>query len=119
MILFFVGFQNVGENKAEKNKEISLKDKSTIKSFEVDTLNKFQFRTKKGDVIKISYQNDTIRILFNDKASLINIPYTAPIENVVPCNCLAIKKKIYLFIKIIFFIGTQFCYCQSMILTEE
>jgi hypothetical protein len=93
--MFFGCYQNKNESKIDTNKEVSAVNSVTANynSVEKDTLNKFQFLTKKGDTIKVSYLKDTLRITFNNEYARINIPYSAPVESIIPCNCLAIKKK--------------------------
>jgi hypothetical protein len=92
--MLFGCFQNTDENNNSNNtKTISVVDSLSDKGFVTDTLNRFQFTTKKGDTVKVSFHKDTLYVKFNNKDSQITIPFSAPIDNIIPCNCLAVKKR--------------------------
>ncbi len=55
--------------------------------------NKLNFRTAKGDSIRILYLEPEIKIFFGDKRSPFLIPYSAPDSVTLPCTCLAVKLK--------------------------
>lgn len=76
-----------------------------------DSVNRFQFSTRSSDSIKITYYQDTIHIAFNNKLTVVKIQYSAPVDIVVPCNCLAVKKN-----KTQFYYENYYVYKDSILL---
>ena len=58
-----------------------------------DSINRFQFSFHINDSIKVAHYQDTIYVTFNSTPKTIKIQYTAPVDIIVPCNCLAVKKN--------------------------
>jgi len=58
-----------------------------------DSINRFQFSFHINDSIKVKHYQDTIYVTFNSTPKTIKIQYTAPVDIIVPCNCLAVKKN--------------------------
>lgn len=91
IFIVFGCFENTEQN--VKNIKVISVDSTILRAEEPrnDTGNRLQFKAQNKDSINVTYYLDTIHVTFNNKRP-IKIQYSTPVDIVVPCNCLAIKK---------------------------
>ena len=71
----------------------AINDSISVKNYDTNTINKLKIHTKYNETIILSFKRDTIHIKFTNQKSQLKIPYSSPVDNVMPCNGIAVRKK--------------------------